>query len=211
MPGSSPVLALRWPTRVLISVDLPTFGIPQINTRTGLTMPPRPGTRARQAATSTRAGAATVASSASACVPGSVRRWASHSSVIAGSARSCLLSTFSAGLPAVSSASSGLALEPGSRASSSSMTTSMPGKRAASALRVACMCPGNHWMAMAPSVSRSVAAASARRRRFRPAWRRLPAPPRRSDPGLRERRCRPAVCRPAAPGRGRTAAPHRGS
>ena len=53
-----------------MSVDLPTFGMPQTITRTGLTMPPRKGASARQASMSGRAGAATCASMASARVSG---------------------------------------------------------------------------------------------------------------------------------------------
>src|SRR6218665_1012295 len=44
-PASSPVLAWRLWLRRLISVDLPTFGTPQISTRMGLAMPPRGGAR----------------------------------------------------------------------------------------------------------------------------------------------------------------------
>ena len=50
IPGSLPVLADFLPIIPLINVDLPTFGIPQINTRKGLSMPFRLGTSARQAA-----------------------------------------------------------------------------------------------------------------------------------------------------------------
>ena len=42
-PASSPVLVARLPVSVLISVDLPTLGMPQISTRMGLTMLPRVG------------------------------------------------------------------------------------------------------------------------------------------------------------------------
>ena len=42
-PASSPVLAARFPLRVLIKVDLPTLGMPQMSTRMGLAMPPRLG------------------------------------------------------------------------------------------------------------------------------------------------------------------------
>jgi hypothetical protein len=43
MPASSPVLVARLPVRVLMRVDLPTLGMPQISTRMGLTMVPRRG------------------------------------------------------------------------------------------------------------------------------------------------------------------------
>ena len=59
-------------------------------------------------------------------------------------AKSCLLKILSAGLLLISSASIGLALEPGKRASSISMTTSISLMRSPIALRVRCMCPGNH-------------------------------------------------------------------
>ena len=122
MPASSPVLAALRPVSVLISVDLPTLGTPQISTRMGLASPPRLGARAWQASMRARAGAATLASSPIARVPGRL-----------------LFSTLSEGRPAVSSASSGLALEPGRRASSSSITASMSLMRSAMALRVRCM------------------------------------------------------------------------
>ena len=44
MPGSLPVLADFLPNMLLIKVDLPTLGMPQINTRKGFSMPPRLGT-----------------------------------------------------------------------------------------------------------------------------------------------------------------------
>jgi hypothetical protein len=69
-PASSPVLAARLPLSVLISVDLPTLGMPQISTRIGLTMPPRLGASSWQASISARAGAVTLASSAMARVSG---------------------------------------------------------------------------------------------------------------------------------------------
>ena len=69
-PASSPVLAARLPLSVLISVDLPTLGMPQISTRMGLTMPPRLGASSKQASMSARAGAVTLASSAMARVSG---------------------------------------------------------------------------------------------------------------------------------------------
>ena len=56
MPASSPVLAARLPIKVLMSVDLPTLGMPQISTRMGLTMPPRRGASSKQAAMMARAG-----------------------------------------------------------------------------------------------------------------------------------------------------------
>ena len=70
-PASSPVLAARLPLRVLISVDLPTLGIPQISTRSGLVMPPRRGASWWQASISARAGVVMLASSGTARVPGS--------------------------------------------------------------------------------------------------------------------------------------------
>ena len=66
---------------------------------------------------------------------GPIRKDESHVEI----AKSCLLSTLSAGLPAVSWASMGLALEPGKRASSSSITTSISLTRSSIALRVRCM------------------------------------------------------------------------
>ncbi len=138
-PASSPVLASRLADRVLISVDLPTLGMPQISTRMGLERPRRLGASCRHASMSRRAGAASDASSAIALVPGRALYQASHAGVRVGSATSCLLSTFSAGLWPVSSASSGLLLEPGKRASSSSITTSMSLMRSPIALRVRCM------------------------------------------------------------------------
>ena len=48
----------------------------------------------------------------------------------------------------VSEASMGLALEPGRRASTISMTTSMCLMRSSMVFLVRCMCPGNHWTAM---------------------------------------------------------------
>ena len=139
MPGSSPVLVARRSLSVLISVDLPTLGMPQISTRKGLTMPPRSGASARQAATSTLAGPGTLASRPSARVSGSALKCASQAAVRSASARSCLFSTFNAGLPCVRLASKGLRLEPGRRASSSSITTSMSGSRLAMAFWVECM------------------------------------------------------------------------
>src|SRR6218665_2509249 len=56
-PASSPVLAWRLWLRRLISVDLPTFGTPQISTRMGLAMPPRWGASRWQSAISWRTGA----------------------------------------------------------------------------------------------------------------------------------------------------------
>ncbi len=44
-----------------MSVDLPTLGMPQIKTRSGLTMPPRNGANSRQALMSCLAGAVSVA------------------------------------------------------------------------------------------------------------------------------------------------------
>jgi len=69
-PASSPVLAARLPLRVLISVDLPTLGMPQISTRMGLAMPPRLGASSWQAATSALAGVLMLASSGKARTPG---------------------------------------------------------------------------------------------------------------------------------------------
>ena len=126
MPGSSPVFAATRPASELMTVDLPTLGMPQISTRSGLTMPPRSGASSRQASTMRCTGAPARPSSATAWVAGWSLKCCSHSAVRCASAKSCLLSTFSAGLPRVRSASSGLPLDPGSRASSISITTSMP-------------------------------------------------------------------------------------
>src|SRR2546427_7921979 len=68
MPASSPVLACRLPLMELISVDLPTLGMPQISTRMGLAMPPRLGASSLQASISRRVGAGSEASSAMARV-----------------------------------------------------------------------------------------------------------------------------------------------
>lgn len=51
-------------------VDLPTLGMPQINTRMGLTMLPRVGARVWQASIRRRAGVVSLASSAIARVAG---------------------------------------------------------------------------------------------------------------------------------------------
>jgi len=59
---SSPVLAWRLLLKVLISVDLPTLGTPQISTRMGLAMPPRLGDSRWQASISLRVGAGSEAS-----------------------------------------------------------------------------------------------------------------------------------------------------
>ena len=69
-PASSPVLAARLPLSVLISVDLPTLGMPQISTRIGLAMPPLKGASWWQASTRARAGVVMPASSGSARTPG---------------------------------------------------------------------------------------------------------------------------------------------
>ena len=69
-PASSPVLAARLPFKVLMSVDLPTLGMPQISTRMGLAIPPRRGASWWQASTSARAGVLTRASKGSARTPG---------------------------------------------------------------------------------------------------------------------------------------------
>ena len=139
MPASSPVLAWRLLLSVLISVDLPTLGTPQISTRMGLAMPPRLGASRWQASMSLRAGAGSDASSGTA----RVSLWALYQSnqraVRSGSATSCLFSTLSLGLWSVISASSGLALEPGRRASSTSITTSMSLTRSEMAFLVRCM------------------------------------------------------------------------
>ena len=45
-PASSAALAARLPIKRLMSVDLPTFGIPQIKIRKGLVSPKRLGARA---------------------------------------------------------------------------------------------------------------------------------------------------------------------
>ncbi|MCY1527112.1 hypothetical protein D9M68_621680 [compost metagenome] len=71
MPASSPVLALRPPVSVLMRVDLPTLGMPQISTRIGLAMPPRLGDSSWQARTMRCAGMVRLASSAMARVSGS--------------------------------------------------------------------------------------------------------------------------------------------
>ena len=68
MPASSPVLVARLPVKVLISVDLPTLGMPQISTRIGLTMLPRVGASTWQASISRRAGVVALASSSMARV-----------------------------------------------------------------------------------------------------------------------------------------------
>src|SRR3989344_705809 len=57
MPASSPVLAWRLLLSVLMSVDLPTLGTPQISTRMGLAMPPRLGDSRWHAPISLRVGA----------------------------------------------------------------------------------------------------------------------------------------------------------
>ena len=87
----------------------------------------------------TQAGAAQRSSAVAQLPP----RW-----VTAGSARSCLLSTLIDGLRLASCAIIGLALEAGRRASSISMTTSIPPRRSCSSFLALFMCPGNHWMAM---------------------------------------------------------------
>lgn len=120
----------------LISVDLPTLGMPQISTRMGLAMPPRFGASSLQASISRRVGAGSEASSAMARVSLWALYQSSHSGVRAASARSCLLSTCRRGLWPVSSCSSGLLLDPGRRASSTSMTTSISLTRSVITLRV---------------------------------------------------------------------------
>ncbi|MCY1379776.1 hypothetical protein D9M69_675240 [compost metagenome] len=70
MPASSPVLALRPPVSVLMRVDLPTLGMPQISTRIGLAMPPRLGDSSKHDAMMARAGAVMLASSEMARVLG---------------------------------------------------------------------------------------------------------------------------------------------
>ncbi|MNL57107.1 hypothetical protein D3C87_1806450 [compost metagenome] len=139
MPASSPVLAWRLLLSVLISVDLPTLGTPQISTRMGLAMPPRLGDSRWHASISLRVGAGSDASSGKARVSLWALYQSTHCAVRSGSATSCLLSTLSVGLWPVISASSGLALEPGKRASSTSITTSMSLMRSVMALRVRCM------------------------------------------------------------------------
>ena len=69
-PASSPVLAARLPLRVLIRVDLPTLGMPQMSTRMGLTMPPRLGANWRLASIKALAGDTTLVSRPMALTPG---------------------------------------------------------------------------------------------------------------------------------------------
>ena len=69
-PASSPVLAARLPLRVLMSVDLPTLGMPQMSTRMGLTMPPRLGASCWQASISALAGEVMLVSRPMARTPG---------------------------------------------------------------------------------------------------------------------------------------------
>ena len=144
MPGSLPVLADFLPIMPLIKVDFPTLGMPQINTRKGLSKPPRCGIIWRQARVILAVALASDASNAKACVCSRLLNSLSHRVVRSGSAKSCLLRIFSFGLPRESCASKGFSLEAGKRASSISITISMLLMRSAMAFFALFMCPGNH-------------------------------------------------------------------
>lgn len=146
MPASSAALACFFPVMVLIRVDLPTLGTPQIKTRMGRDIPPRWGASSRHRGMRRRAGAGSLASMAMARVSAWALYHCSQAWVCTGSATSCLLSSLTRGLWPVRVCSRGLKLEPGMRASSTSMTTSMALMRSSISWRVRCMWPGYHWM-----------------------------------------------------------------
>jgi hypothetical protein len=69
-PATSPVFVARLPLSVLMRVDLPTLGMPQMSTRMGLAMPPRLGESSKHASINALAGETMLVSNAMARVWG---------------------------------------------------------------------------------------------------------------------------------------------
>src|SRR6266567_78142 len=148
MAGLSPTLALHFPTRVLIRVDLPTFGMPTTMTRSDLPGLPRLGARLWQSLINWFTSRNCFADSGRARTPSCFSKVRTHALVTAGSARSFLFITLIQGLLRRSSSSSLLELEAGSRASSTSMTTSTFRINSEIFFVALPMCPGYHSIVM---------------------------------------------------------------
>ena len=148
--GRSATSATRRPFNVLMSVDLPTFGMPTTSARTGLPGPVRPGTSSRHSAGMRATPLRSAARIATARAPVPVSR-PSQRSVTDSSARSALLSARTHGRSSRSSSSIGFALASGRRASSTSITTSVSRMAAAISRRALFMCPGNQLIVIGGS------------------------------------------------------------
>ena len=122
-----------------MSDDLPVFGMPTTIARVA----PAPSSSAASAAATRFTEPCSLPFTASAVRPR--RRYhASHSRVACGSARSSRPKMTSRGLCAASRSSAGLDELRGTRASSTSMTTSTIRKRSPSLRMAVAMCPGYH-------------------------------------------------------------------
>ena len=141
MAGSSPVSATRRLRSALISVDLPTLGMPITSMRKGFSGLSRCGASAPAMRVTLAASPGFLHDSATAVTPFSAPKARSQAAVASGSARSALLSTLRQGRCrlARSSAIIGLVLAPGRRASSTSMTTSVVAMVSAALRRAAVM------------------------------------------------------------------------
>ena len=175
--GSSPTLAIFFFISAFISVDLPTLGMPMIISRSGLKLSSRCGASFCASAGSFATSPGFLAEMATAFTPGWRSKYAIHAAVAAGSARSLLFRTLRQGRCrcARSSWIMGLLPASGTRASSTSITTSISAIVSAAFLRAAVMWPGNHWIAISrrrlPSRFPSPRRAPARRSRRRPSAR----------------------------------------
>ncbi|MNO59028.1 hypothetical protein D3C76_496060 [compost metagenome] len=152
-PASLPVRAMMRPARVLIRVDLPTLGMPMIMARTPRRSKLRSGSISWHRVSSALIFSGSCWVRGNALIPFSCSMCATHSSVIAGSARSALFSTLMTGVSPRSSGTRGFSLEKGMRASSISMMTSTWGMTSAISLRALCMWPGNQLMDISVTLS----------------------------------------------------------
>ena len=151
-PGLSAAFALTAPARRLMRDDLPTFGMPRIMQRAARGRPPFLTKRSVFGRASSSAFATScfmprplTESMATAGMP-CARKYASQRFVLAESARSDLLSAIRRGFSLMISASIGLALLAGMRASSSSMTTSTSFRFSSISRCAFFIWPGNHWI-----------------------------------------------------------------
>ena len=153
-PGRSPALADFRPATLLMKVDLPTLGTPTTMARTG--RPTRPFSRQR-AICSFRASRTVgpncptplpVLASVSSTAKSFPRNQAPQARLPSGSAWSARLRTTSRGFCPQMASMSGLRLDRGMRASTSSTTMSTSFRSASICRRVLVMWPGYHWMFM---------------------------------------------------------------